>query len=161
MIEQQGKVIAVEGTRIRVRIGASAGCSACDAGKGCGAGVLGRLLRRRDAVLSFDNDIGAQVGQAVVVGLPETVFLRLVLRLYLFPLLAALLGAVAGQFLAMHLQFSESTTDLAVLSGGLLAGVLAVRSFRARQVEFPGQLAVHLLRAVPCEFKDNQREVIS
>jgi sigma-E factor negative regulatory protein RseC len=161
VIEQQGKVIAVEGTRIRVRIGASAGCSACDAGTGCGAGVLGRLLRRRDTVLSFDNDIGAAVGQAVVVGLPETVFLRLVLRLYLFPLLAALLGAVGGQFLAVHLQFSELTTDLAVLSGGLCAGFLAVRSFRVRQVEFPAQPAVHLLRAVPCEFKDNQREVIS
>ena len=161
MIEQQGKVIAAEGGQIRVRIGASAGCSACDAGKGCGAGVLGRLLRRKDVVLSFDNDIGAVVGQAVVVGLPETDFLRLVLRLYLFPLLAALLGAVASQFLSTHLQFSELTTDLTVLSGGLLAGVLALRSIRARQVEFPGQLAVHLLRAVSCESKDNQREVLS
>ena len=151
----------MEGDRIRVRIGASAGCSACDAGKGCGAGVLGRLLRRKDAVLSFDNDIGAAAGQAVVVGLPESVFLRLVLRLYLFPLLAALLGAVAGQILAAHLQFSELTTDLAVLSGGLLAGVIAVRSFRARRVDFPDQLAVHLLRAVSCESKDKQREVLS
>ena len=161
MIEQQGKVIVAEGGQIRVRIGASAGCSACDAGKGCGAGVLGRLLRRRDAVLTFENDIGAAIGQAVVVGLPESVFQWLVLRLYLFPLLAALLGAVAGQFLATHLQFSELTTDLAVLSGGLLAGILAVRSFRARQVEVSGQPTVHLLRAVSCESEDNQREVIS
>jgi sigma-E factor negative regulatory protein RseC len=161
LIEQQGKVIAVAEGQIRVRIGASAGCGACDAGKGCGAGVLGRLLRRKDAVLSFDNDIGAAVGQAVIVGLPETVFLRLVLGLYLFPLLAALLGAVASQFLATHLQFSDLTTDLAVLSGGLLAGAFAVRSHRAHQVDVPDQLAIHLLRAVSCESKDKQREVLS
>ena len=161
MIEQQGKVIAVDGERIRVRIGASAGCSACDAGRGCGAGLLGRLLRRKEAVLSFDNDIGAATGQAVVVGLPESVFLGLVLRLYLLPLLAALGGAVAVQILAVHLQFSESTTDLAVLSGGLFAGVIAVRLHRARRLELPGDFAVHLLRAVPCDFKDKEREVIS
>ena len=161
MIEQQGRVIALEGGRIRVRIGASAGCSACDAGRGCGAGLLGRLLRRKEAVLSFDNEIGASPGQAVVVGLPEAVFLKLVLRLYLYPLLAALAGAVGGQLLATHLQFSELTTDLSVLSAGLLAGMLALRLSRARRVELPGDFAVHLLRAVSCESKDNEREVTS
>jgi sigma-E factor negative regulatory protein RseC len=161
LIEQQGKVVAVRDGRIRVRIGASAGCGACDAGKGCGAGLLGRLLRRKDTVLSFDNDIDAAVGQAVVVGLSEQVFLGLVSRLYLVPLLAALAGAVAAQFLAEHLQFSELTTDLAVLSGGVLAGFLAVRRPRVRQMDLTERMNVHLLRTVSCEFKDNEREVIS
>jgi sigma-E factor negative regulatory protein RseC len=159
LIEQQGRVIAVQGDRIRVRIGASAGCGACDAGKGCGAGLLGRLLRRKDTVMTFENAIGATVGQAVVVGLSETLFLQLVSRLYLYPLLAALGGAVAGQLAATHLHFSETTTDLAVLSSGLVAGVLAVGWLRRRAVEFPAELAVHLLRAVSCEFKNNEREV--
>lgn len=153
-------MIAAQGDRIRVRIGASAGCGACDAGKGCGAGLFGRLLRRKDTVLTFENTIGAAAGQAVVVGLPEALFLRLVTRLYLYPLLAALAGAIAGQLAATHLHFSESTTDLAVLFGGLVTGVLAAVWLRGRRVEFPGELAVHLLRAVSCEFKDNEREVI-
>lgn len=161
MIEQQGRVVAAQDGHIEVRVGASAGCGACEAGKGCGAGLLGRLLRRKEVVLAFENEIGAAVGQAVVVGLPEPVFLRLVLRLYLYPLLAALGGAIAGQFLAVHLQFSELTTDLAVLSGGLLAGFLAITRLGGRKVEFPGQPDVHLLRAVSCEFKDNEREVTS
>ena len=97
MIEQQGQVISVSGNLVSVRLGGNSGCVACDAGRGCGAGIFGRLLRRKPAVLDLDNAINARVGQPVVVGLPESVFLRLVFHLYMLPLLAGLAGAVLGQ----------------------------------------------------------------
>ena len=92
MIEQQGRVVDATGARVRVRLGGTTGCTACDAGRGCGAGVFGRLLRRRPVELEFDNHVGAEPGQAVMVGLPESLFLALTLRLYLLPLLAGVLG---------------------------------------------------------------------
>ena len=161
MIEQQGRVVGVGDGRISVRIGASTGCSACDAGKGCGAGLFGRLLRRKPVVLDFDNSVDAGPGQAVVVGLPEAVFLRLVLRLYLYPLMAGLLGAVFGHLVARALQFSELTADLLVLGAALVAAFATVRVLRSRSAEFSAGVVVHLLRTVSCDFKDNQKEVIS
>lgn len=151
MIEQQGKVISETEGRILVRLGASTGCSACDAGKGCGAGVFGKLLRRKPVEMEFDNDVGAQAGQSVVVGLKESVFLALVLRLYLAPLLAGLAGAIAGNIIALGLQLPDSATDLLVLAAAVVcAGAVAVM-IRSRPVEFPGDSAVHVLRIGQCE----------
>jgi sigma-E factor negative regulatory protein RseC len=151
LIEQQGKVIRVVEDRIHVRIGGLTGCSACDAGKGCGAGVFGKLLRRKPVVMEFDNEIDARDGQAVVVGLKESVFLALVVRLYLFPLLAGLAGAITGNILAGGLHLSDSTTDWLVLAAAVVFAGVAVLLIRSRPVEFPGDAAVHVVRIGQCE----------
>lgn len=151
MIEQQGKVTNSDGGRIEVRLGASSGCSACDAGKGCGAGVFGRLLRRKPVTLEFENSVDAAAGQAVVVGLPESMFMALVARLYLYPLLAGLAGAVAGQLLATVFEMSGGLRDIAALSGGLAAAIFTIRRTRRSNAEFSGKGAVHLLRKVECQ----------
>ena len=96
MIEQQGLIVAVSGGTASVRLGGKSACTACNAGKGCGAGIFGRLLKRKPVVLELKNGPGARVGQSVMVGLPETLFLRLVFKFYLFPLLAGLAGAASG-----------------------------------------------------------------
>ena len=80
MLEQQGQVVATAGGRASVRLGGQTGCAACDAGRGCGAGLFGRLLRRRPVVLEFDNHLDARCGQEVLVGLSERWFLQLVAR---------------------------------------------------------------------------------
>ena len=151
MIEQQGKVIAAEAGQISVRLGASTGCSACDAGKGCGAGVFGRLLQRKPVTLDFENSIGAQPGQAVMVGLPEALFMTLVMRLYAWPILAGLTGAVLGYLVANGLGADRWVSDVASLSGGVIAAAQVMRWVRKRPVEFSGTAAVHLLRKTECQ----------
>ena len=148
MIEQQGQVIAVSGDVASVRLGGSAGCSACDAGRGCGAGIFGRLLRRKPAVLELDNLIDVRVGQAVVVGLPESTFLQLVFRVYLLPLIAGLAGAVFGHYLSVLNQAGPVLTDGSALLGGLMAAAIAMTWNRKWNREFPRINAVHLLRGV-------------
>lgn len=151
MIEQQGRVVAAGSDRISVRLGASSGCSACDAGRGCGAGVFGRLLQRKPVVIDFRNTIGADTGQAVVVGLPETLFMALVSRLYLYPLLAGLAGAIGGHLVATALGWTDGVTDFAALVAGLAAAALVLRLGRKRPVEFSAHTAVHLLRKNDCQ----------
>ena len=148
MIEQQGQVITVSGDVASVRLGGSAGCSACDAGRGCGAGIFGRLLRRKPAVLELDNLIDARVGQAVVIGLPESTFLRLVFRVYLLPLMAGLAGAVFGHYLSVLSQAGPVLTDGFALLGGLMAAAIAMTWNRKWNREFPRINAVHLLRGI-------------
>jgi len=161
MIEQQGRVVTAIDERAVVRLGGMAGCSACDAGRGCGAGIFGRLLRRRPVDLTFDNHLQAGAGQAVVVGLPEAWFLRLVARFYLFPLLAGLVAAAFGHYLVSMFGAATWLTDLASLVAAVLAGWWAVRRNRQWSAQFPDAMDVHLLRVAENDKSIIEQEVVS
>lgn len=161
MIEQQGVVVGSSDGRAQVRLGGRSGCAACDAGRGCGAGVFGRLLKRRPVILSLDNRLGAGQGQAVMVGLPESWFLALVMRFYLYPLLAGLVGAVLGHYVSTTFEYGTAVTDAASLLGALLAGMAAVGHNRRWSTEFSGLVDVHLVRVVDGRNLDNDKEVVS
>ncbi len=124
MIEQQGRILSLQGSQATVLLGASSGCPACDAGKGCGAGIFGRLVVRKPVSLELDNPLHLQPGLAVRVGISESFFLRLLLNLYLLPLLAGLAGAALGHFLAGVLTLADWRQDVIALLGALfLAGL--------------------------------------
>ena len=152
MIEQQGLVVAVSSETASVQLGGNSGCTACNAGKGCGAGIFGRLLKRKPVVLELRNGPGARVGQSVMVGLPETLFLRLIFNFYLFPLLAGLAGAAIGHYVSVKLQADSAASDILALLGAVIAGALALMWNRQRNEEPPGEIpqkiTVHLLRVV-------------
>jgi sigma-E factor negative regulatory protein RseC len=158
MIEQQGMVVAVSGDLASVQLGGSSGCPACDAGRGCGAGVFGRLLQRKPVVLELNNQPGAQPGQAVLVGLPEALFLSLVFGFYLFPLLAALAGAAIGHYVSVRLQVGTTAQDGIALFAGVLAGAFVLRwknqGRRSRSEKFPGKIAIQLLGIVEPDAAD-------
>ncbi|MGD2127889.1 MAG: SoxR reducing system RseC family protein [Lysobacterales bacterium] len=161
MIEQQAQVLSVSGGKATVRIGAGSGCATCDAGKGCGGGVFGRMLRRRPVVLELDNTVGAGAGQPVVVGLPEKLFLKLTARFYLLPLLAGLAGVALGHLIATLQGMGPAAIDALALAGGVLAAASVFLGSRARPPEFPAASAVHVLRVVGKTGQKHQREVIS
>ncbi|MEE8496425.1 MAG: SoxR reducing system RseC family protein [Xanthomonadales bacterium] len=152
MIEQQGLIVAVSGEIASVRLGGKTACAVCYAGKGCGAGIFGRLLKRRPVVLELQNGPNAQVGQSVMVGLSETLFLRLVFNFYLFPLLAGLAGAAIGHYVSVKLQVDSAATDGLALLGAVLAGSFALiwnRQGKGKSPgRFPREITVHLLRVV-------------
>jgi sigma-E factor negative regulatory protein RseC len=128
LIEQQARVSRSHGATVSVRIGGQAGCAACDEGRCCGAGVYGKLLRRTQVELEVANPIGAMKGQAVRLGISESLFLRLVFRMYGWPLLGGLAGAAAGQWLAVSQGAQGGAADLAALAGGVAAAALILRS---------------------------------
>ncbi len=148
MIEQQGKVVAVAGNLADVRLGGTTGCIRCDAGKGCGAGVFGRLLKRKPAVVSLANTVSAKPGQAVMVGIPETLFLRLAARFYLLPLLAGVAGAAVGHYLSVLSGIAPAGSDAITLLCGLTAGTAVLGWNKTDTREFPESVSVHLLRVV-------------
>ena len=148
MIEQQGKVVAVTGNLAEVRLGGSTGCVRCDAGEGCGAGVFGRLLKRKPAVVSLENTVSARPGQAVMVGIPETLFLRMTARFYLVPLLAGVVGAAVGHYLSGLGGVAPAGSDAITLLCGLASGAAVLGWNRADAREFPESIIVRLLRVV-------------
>ena len=146
MLEQQGQVMAVSGRFATVRLGGNSGCPACDAGKGCGAGVFGRWFKRRPVTLDVVNEIDVRVGQTVMIGLPESLFLVLVFRLYLFPLVAGLAGLILGHYLSGVFDEVANFADGFALVGGIITGSVAIWWNRRALMEFPRQTSVHLMR---------------
>lgn len=132
MIEQQGRVESVDGKHAWVRVGGRSGCAECDAGRGCGAGVFARLLKRDSLLVKVPIHPGLAAGSAVLLGIPEAAYLTLVMRIYGLPLLAALAGAFVGHQAAAVLGADPTLLDAATLSGGILAAILVFRFGTAR-----------------------------
>jgi positive regulator of sigma E activity len=133
MIEQNVQVVRCQDERIWVRMGSQTGCTACDNGNGCAAGVFAKLLQRKPLVMELPrNDMRVESGQMVTLAIPEQVYMKLVLTTYAWPLLAALAGAFAGYELSIWLQFGPGLIDAGTLVGGLVAGGFVMRVLNNR-----------------------------
>ncbi len=156
MIEQQGRVLSLGPERVTILLGTRTGCPSCDAGKGCGAGLFGRLISRKPITLELTLESPLETapekeghlplipGQAVLIGIPEAFFLRLLVRFYLLPVLAGLLGAVLGHALAGALQWAAAGQDLLAALGALFFAALALLIRRNRNQTQLGEQALHI-----------------
>jgi len=148
MIEQQGTVVGLDEQTVSVRIGASAGCPTCEAGKGCGAGIFGRLLRRSPVQVELPNTLGVSQGQMVTVGIPEQEFLRLLFKFYFLPLVSGLAGAVVGHRLAGSLEAGAAMTDAITFIAGACGGGMALWLTRRSRPDLRGRMNLRLVRTV-------------
>lgn len=114
MIEEQGRVVAVEDGAVWVETLRRSTCSGCSANSGCGQGLMEKLgVGQRRGYVRALSDLQLAVGDGVTIGIREDLVLRSALRVYLLPLL----GLFAGAMLAEWLALDESFVILAGLSG--------------------------------------------
>jgi sigma-E factor negative regulatory protein RseC len=131
MIEQNVQVLRFDDDHLWVRMGAQTGCSACDNGQGCGAGLFAKLIRKKPVILELPRDgLKVEAGQMLTLAFPERVFVKMVFTSYGSPLLAAIAGAFAGHGLAGWLNLGAGLTDATTLFGGILAAWLILRVAR-------------------------------
>jgi len=147
MIEQNVQVVRCAEERIWVRMGSQSGCTACDNGNGCGAGVFAKLLQRKPAIIELPRQ------QVDVLAFPEQVYLKMVLAYYGWPLVVALIGAAVAYGLGAWLQLGAVTLDVITLLGGLLAGGMFMRvlkKYKSADVLLSSlQMAVYYPSATP------------
>lgn len=106
------------------------------------------MLRRKPALVQVYNAVNARLGQVVTVAIPERVFLRLVLSLYLVPLLAGLAGAALGQYFAGLAQVNTGTADGMSLIAAVFSFALALYLGRGSQLKLTRELNIRLLGLV-------------
>jgi sigma-E factor negative regulatory protein RseC len=121
MIEESGRVVAVEGDFAWIENERNAVCGGCAARKGCGTSAIASVLGQRRMRLRVVNRINARVGDTVVVGISESGLVRGSLAVYAAPLAGLFAGALAGHFAGT--QLLASGPDLMAI-GGALAGFL-------------------------------------
>lgn len=143
MIEEQGRVVAVEAGAVWVETLRKSTCSSCSVKAGCGQGLLDQLGAggRRGYVRAL-SDLRLEVGDAVVIGVREELLVRGSLLVYLVPLM----GLFAAGVLAERLAWSEPLVIFSALLGLFLA-CLAVR-WRSRHTAGDPALQPVVLRAL-------------
>ncbi len=145
MIEEQARVVRLDGDLVEILIQKQSACGSCTAKSGCGTSLLANWFPQRRLTLRLNNHINAQAGDMVVLGLDEATLQRSSLLLYALPLAGLLLAAIAGEWAFGFLGLPKELG--AVLFGllGLIAALLYARG-RSRAIVRRGDGGVRLLR---------------
>jgi sigma-E factor negative regulatory protein RseC len=146
MLEEQGRIVAVEEGFAWVETQRQSACGACSANKGCGTGVISKVVGQRATRVRALNEINATTGDEVIIGLHDEALVRGSLAVYAVPLIAMLLMALLGDLAGRELN--NSSEGLTVLFGlaGLGLGFLWVRNFSRRIADDPRYQPVILRR---------------
>lgn len=127
MIEQVAKVLRVDKENVLIEVQRQAECGSCSVKAGCGKSLLDNVFKNKNIELSILNTVNAKENDNVVVGLNETMFVRVSFFLYVIPLLCMItLSAVVNS-----LNVSESSELYTILAGfiGLFFGAYLTRFF--------------------------------
>jgi sigma-E factor negative regulatory protein RseC len=143
VIEEQGRIVAVEPGAVWVETLRKSTCSSCSVKAGCGQSLLDQLgaSGRRGFVRALSN-LQLDVGDRVIIGVREDLLVRGSLLVYLLPLLGLFAAAVSAE----QVGLSEPWVILSALFGFLLA-CCAVR-WRSRITAGDPALQPVVLRAL-------------
>jgi len=121
MIEETAIIIKREGEYAWVEKQRQSTCGSCSANKGCGTAVLGKVFEKRFVTVKARNQINAEVGAEVVIGLNESAMLKAAFLVYLLPLLIMITTAIFAEMVAT--MFQVELHDLSV-AGLAIMGLL-------------------------------------
>ncbi|SMB26720.1 Positive regulator of sigma E activity [Sterolibacterium denitrificans] len=140
-VENRGIVTRVEGPYALVEVRPmSGGCGRCHEAGGCGSNLLNETLRPQSMnIYRLTNEIGARVGDVVMISVPEGAVLRVALLAYLLPVLCLIAGAAIGTSV-----YAEDRFALAGAVIGLMAGLLVLRLLQPRLARGAARIGMRL-----------------
>lgn len=144
MIEENAIVVATEGEFAWLETERKSTCGSCAARKGCGTGVLAKVVGRKMTRVVALNRAGAHAGDTVIVGIDERSLVRGSLAVYAAPLLALFAGALLGEYW-LGSWVGEPGAMVGGIAG-LLAGLAWLRRFSRRSRTDPRYQPVVLRR---------------
>ena len=135
MLEETGRVIAVEGRYAVIETQQRSACGHCNVGDSCGTSVLAGLFSRRRNRVRLVNHLDLQVGDQAVVGINESVLLSTAILAYLLPLLLMLGFAVTTDLLGYGDQISFASSMLGLFAGMQITNrIMGKRDFQSREI---------------------------
>lgn len=122
MIEEYAIVTECVDDFALIEIERRTACGLCGQKRGCGNATWGKLLGHKSQTIRAKNEIGAKVGDSVVVGIDEHALLSTVFYLYVVPLLSMLIAAVLADIV-----FDNEFYVILAAALGLVLGFLWVK----------------------------------
>lgn len=116
MIEEQALVCKVQGRRVWVRTAKTSACKQCAEQQNCSSAVLASDKSGRE--LQVESDIPLSEGDIVVLGVEAKGLLKSAALLYLAPIVALILGGIAGERVALRVSAVDS--DIIIVLSALI-----------------------------------------
>jgi len=129
MIEQVAQVHAIDQTSVWLDTVRLSTCNSCSMKSGCGQRLMNQATdcKRSRIQLPLPSHMSLQVGDEVVLGVPQKAFIKASLMTFAMPLVVMLLVAIAAQ----SLSASEPVIALTALLG-LGLGLVLLRLYSRR-----------------------------
>lgn len=127
-MKQTGMVIGLEGDKATIRMQRHTACGDCGACQ-----VSENQLK---VTLEAENIVGAKAGDFVEVDMETLDFLSAVVIVYLFPLIALILGIFAGYYGMLALGIADSAAQGLGALIGILAAALTYLVIRKNEEKF-------------------------
>jgi sigma-E factor negative regulatory protein RseC len=149
-MKERATVIALEDDSVWVETQRQGSCDSCAANKGCGQGLMSRIVPGREhyirALVDREQRQHLAVGDQVEIVVPDELVLKASLIVYLLPLSMLLLGMFAGAWI-----LPGDPGSIAGGALGLLVGAALVR-WHARSVRNDAGVQPRVL-ALPTGFE--------
>ncbi|MBJ7556120.1 SoxR reducing system RseC family protein [Marinomonas spartinae] len=123
MIEETGTVLSVEEGYAEVETIRTSSCTSCRARHGCGHHAIAQVSASNRMRMRATAPFEVEVGQRVVVGIPEDTLLQASFWMYLMPLL----GLVGGAMIPSLWQASNDVSVICSIMGFVFGLLLAKR----------------------------------
>jgi len=124
MLEEEGRVTAVDGVYAYVTARPSSSCEGCSQ-----KGVCHVLGGSGDLIIKAFNEAGAVIGDSVIVAISSRTFLKASALIYLLPVAALIAGGVFGKRIVPNFIKNIQPEVLSAIFGvtSLAASFIAVR----------------------------------
>ena len=129
MIEEQAQVIDIQGDQLILQAQTQSTCGSCAVNKGCGTSVLSRVVGRKFTQFQAENNIGAEVGDTVVVGIAEDALLKGSFVIYMMPITGMLVFALIADYLFAQMAVRDLLIAVSGITGLVFGALLAKQYF--------------------------------
>ena len=135
MIRQPAKVIAETATDYLLETLPKSACPRCEAGNGCGGGILASAFANKKFNLRIPKNKILNLGDLIQIGIPSTVLIKASIMLYLLPLIFMICGAVLlGHFNENKDLYTVTGASLGMLFGFWTGKFLSSHIFKGSDV---------------------------
>ncbi|MDO9110797.1 MAG: SoxR reducing system RseC family protein [Desulfatirhabdiaceae bacterium] len=131
MATEEGVVISVEGATARVKTRRGSACASCSARHACASPDGDGQDMEVDAI----NQIGAAIGDHVMVSIESAALLKATFLLYVFPVICMIAGAFAGNAAGPFFNIEGSTASVVGAVGFFAISFLLIRYKGNRMAE--------------------------
>lgn len=137
MATERGVVIKAENGRAWIKTEKSSACEGCASRDTCG----------KEMEVEAVNGAGAKVGDLVLISFGAAPLVKVFALVYIFPILALLVGAILGQRLSFYLSTDESLSAL-ILGALFFAGAFFTIKFCSGRMAGKDDYQPRVLRVI-------------
>lgn len=126
MIEEIAQVVAINDKIVTVKTDIKTACGQCQQADNCGTSTVAKAFSNKQTAFEITTDLTLELGEQVIIAIPEQALLTAAWQVYLLPLLGLLLSsAVATWWSNGHQIQGEWLTILSASIGGFAGFLLA------------------------------------